>query len=388
MNKSISILGIRGIPARHGGFETFAERLALHLAGQGWAVRVYCQDTGGREERVESWKGVELMHIPVRQDGPLGTVFFDWRAARHAARERRLLLTLGYNTAVFSAVYRVKRMTHLMNMDGLEWQRRKWSLPARAWLYANEHLGCWLGDHLIADHPAILAHLSHRTRASKITMIPYGADPVMQADAAAVKRLGLEPSRYALVVARPEPENSLFEVVSAFSRASRGVSLAVLGQYHPLHSRFHKLVLRAGGPEVRFLGPIYDKDVIAALRYHSRFYIHGHRVGGTNPSLVEALGAGCAILCHDNRFNRWVAGDGARYFSDADDCDAKIAALCSDDAAIEELRAASRERYAERFTWERTLEPYVSLLESWAARVPRLPFTGMHVGGGTTYSGG
>lgn len=362
--KRLRILGTRGIPARHGGFETFAEALALHLAARGWQVTVYCQAEGRGAPRSERWRGVELVQVPVAQRGALATAVFDWRSSLHAARRPGLVLTLGYNTAAFCGLYRLFGVPNLINMDGIEWRRAKWSPPMRAWLWLNERAGCWLGDHLVADHPSIAAHLGSRTAAGRITMIPYGADAVTDADPATVRALGLAPGRYAMLVARPEPENSVLEIVRAFSRRPRGIALAVLGAYdgaQPYHSR----VLASAGPEVRFLGALYDHATVRALRFHSLLYCHGHQVGGTNPSLVEALGAGNPVLAHDNRFNRWVAGDSACFFDGEDACAAAFDRLLRDPAALAARGRASRERHAAAFTWDAVLTAYEALLERW-----------------------
>jgi glycosyltransferase involved in cell wall biosynthesis len=358
----IAILGTRGIPARHGGFETFAERLALHLVRHDWDVTVYCQDERRGPILEGIWQGIRLVRIAEPRTGALGTMIFDWKSTLHAARERATLLTLGYNTAIFCGWYRLRGKTNLMNMDGLEWQRAKWSLPARAWLYLNERLGCRFAQHLIADHPAIAAHLATRAPTRKITMIPYGADRVIEAPTTPLEPLGLEPGRYVLIVARPEPENSLLEMVYAFSSRPRGVKLVVLGKYEPRTNAYHADVLRAASSEVVFPGAIYDEGTVRALRYHARLYMHGHTVGGTNPALVEALGAGAPVLAHDNVFNRWVAGPEAFYFGDREECAVRLDRLLDDAEELENMRAASYSRHESEFTWERVLSAYENLL--------------------------
>jgi glycosyltransferase involved in cell wall biosynthesis len=363
MRKVLRILGTRGIPAAHGGFETFAEKLALHLVAQGWRVVVYCQDDGSGPVTEDVWQGVERVRIPVDLPGPKGTIWFDWQATRHAARHADLCLTLGYNTAVFCAMLRGKGIPNLINMDGIEWSRAKWGPLAKTWFWLNERAGCWLGNHLIADHPQIALHLRTRVRAEKITTIPYGADVVTSAPAGPVQALGLEPGRFLTVIARPEPENSLLEVVTGFSSRPRGLHLVVMGDYDE-GNPYHRAVRAAAGSEVRFVGAIYDKTVVQALRFHSLAYVHGHQVGGTNPSLVEALGAGNAIVAHDNRFNRWVSEDGAVYFSDADSFSARLDE-CLDDpglARLDTLRQHGQKRFHALFTWPAILKQYEDLL--------------------------
>jgi hypothetical protein len=364
VNRTLRILGTRGVPAAHGGFETFAEQLALYLVQQGWRVIVYCQEDGTGEISESTWQGIERITIPVTQTGPKGTILFDWKAIRHAARFQDLCLTLGYNTAVLCALLRLKGIPNLINMDGVEWRRAKWSKGAKAWFWFNDWAGCWLGNHLVADHPEIARHLETRVAKDKITTIAYGARRVVDIGDAAVRRYGLEPGRYLTLIARAEPENSLFEMVQGFSMRRRGVRLVVLGNYDANYP-YHTAVKAAASEEVMFLGAIYDKPVLEALRYHSLAYLHGHQVGGTNPSLVEALGAGNAVIARDNCFNRWVAGSGARYFSSAADVCTVLDEIVASPDSIAQMKAASVMRFDSGLTWEPILLQYEGLLESW-----------------------
>jgi len=360
----LAILGTRGIPAKHGGFETFAERLALHLAARGWAVTVACQaeDSGPHPA---SWQGVALRHHRPRSPGPLGTIEMDLRAALGTLRQADLALTLGYNTAMFGLLLRAAGIPHLMNMDGIEWQRAKWSRPVRGWFWLNERAARFAADHLVADHPQIAAHLARHTPASRITTIPYGADSVTAADPALLAPLGLAEGGHALAIARVEPENSLLEIVQGFSARPRGLKLVVLGRLDTARQAYHAAIRAAASAEVIFPGAIYDPAVVAALRLHARLHVHGHRVGGTNPSLVEALGAGNPVLAHDNPFNRWVAGPAMAYFRDAGDCATAFDRLLAPGADLHQMAEAARARHAEAFRWEDVLAAYEKLLSSW-----------------------
>jgi glycosyltransferase involved in cell wall biosynthesis len=359
--KVVRILGIRGVPANHGGFETFAEYLSLYLVEKGWKVTVYCQHEGSGLVYEDMWRGVHRIHIPVKKDNARSTVVFDWRTIKHAARSNELCLMLGYNTALFSVALRLRGIPLVINMDGIEWSRAKWGTMAKTWLAINELAGCWMATHLVADHPAIKVHLSTRVNAKKITTIAYGADQLNQIPDDAVRAVGLEPENYLTVIARPEPENSLLEIVTGFSARPRGVKLAVLGNYSA-EVPYQCAVRKAASQEVKFLGAIYDKPIIQALRYHSCAYLHGHRVGGSNPSLIEAMAAGNAVIAHDNRFNRWVAGEDARYFSDAAQLDSLLNTLLNDPAQIQVMRSSCRARAANEFSWERILGAYEEML--------------------------
>jgi glycosyltransferase involved in cell wall biosynthesis len=155
--------------------------------------------------------------------------------------------------------------------------------------------------------------------------------------------------------------------VRGFSCRVRGLQLAVLGAYSD-DQRYHRAIQDAASDQVRFLGAIYDPALLQSLRAHSVAYVHGHQVGGTNPSLVEALAAGNAVIAHDNRFNRWVAADGAQYFRDAIDFDQVLSRVLASPALLQRMRERSRERFAEAFTWDIVLAAYETLLLRLMAR--------------------
>jgi len=372
-DRTVRILGCRGIPASHGGFETFAERLSIYLTERGWQVVVYCQEEGKGPIIEDTWNGVDRVRIPVRGTGALSTMAFDWLAARHAAREPSPVLTLGYNTAIFSLLYRLKGIPNAMNMDGIEWKREKYGRLQRAWLWLNEWAGCRLSDHCVADHPGIRRHLQRWNADHKVSVIPYSADEP-EPDASVLEPLGLERGGYYLVVARPEPENSIREIVSAFSCRKRREKLVVLGEYGPEAGDYPRSIREMAGDGVLFPGAIYDSRVVHSLRFYARAYVHGHRVGGTNPSLVEALAAGSPILAHENEFNRWVAGASAFYFTREDDCAEIFDGLEEiDEDLLHARRRASRARFSEAFTHETVLAAYESLLLDLTCRsVPGL----------------
>lgn len=371
MHKRLLILGTRGVPAQHGGFETFAEHLSQYLVQKDWRVTVYCQEPWERTSIYETmWGRVRRVHIPVKQKGALGTMVFDLKAVLHARKQATMSLTLGYNTALFNLLQTARRKANVFNMDGLEYAREKWGTFAKLWLILNERIATRFGTHLVADHPEIKAHLARRTSEQRITMIPYGADMIADASAEPVRDLGLEPGKYSTVICRPEPENSLLEIVEGFSREPRGHTLVVLGDFDD-SKPYHKQVLEAASDEVLFTGAIYDKSVLTSLRFHSYLYVHGHTVGGTNPSLVEALAAGNPVLAHDNRFNRWVAGnEAAEYFTDADSCAAQFSTLLAKPDLTHSMRKAARLRHADCFTWEQVLADYEKMLNRYNPYAP------------------
>lgn len=364
-DKHLIVLGIRGLPASHGGFESFAEKLAPWMLNAGWRVTVYCQGSDNGKRTVDTWQGCQRVHIPVHGDNAFSTIEFDIKSTVDAIKNPGIILTLGYNTGFLAIYSRIMKKTNLINMDGIEWKREKYSLFEKIYLWLNELIASKFGNTLIADHPEIALHLMRHTSSSKIETIAYGSDRLSDEDPSCLNEFGLEKDKYLTLIARPEPENSILEIVTAFSQKERGVRLLVLGNYRE-DQAYHVLVRKAASREVIFAGAVYEKIKIRAIRRFSLAYLHGHRVGGTNPSLVEALGAGNAIIAHDNKFNRWVAGESALYFSNEDECSSKIDEVISNNMIRENCRNAALQRWSDEFMWPSILSKYENLLEkSW-----------------------
>ncbi len=364
MKRKLLILGTRGIPAGHGGFETFAERLSLYLVDRGWEVTVYCQ-VNCQKIIKKKWKNINLVHIPSKNNSSLNSIIFDYHSTLHALKEEGIILVLGYNTAVFSILYWLKKRVSIMNMDGMEWWRNKWNLMQKLWLFLNERCGATFSNHLIADHPHIKKLLASYISPHKISVISYGTEKVTQVDKSLLKPYKLSPNQYILVIARPEPENSILEIVSAFSSRKWGIKLVILGRYSPETVPYHQKVMQAASDEVIFTGGIYDKEIVDTLRFYTRLYVHGHTVGGTNPSLVEALASSSPVLAQDNSFNRWVAGDDAHYFENQAHCLYKLEQLLYDNDELKRMKISSTIRYWEQFSHDRDLKAYETLLSSY-----------------------
>jgi glycosyltransferase involved in cell wall biosynthesis len=321
---------------------------------------VYCQEevpTVTQRFRSETWRGIELIHTQVASAGPRATLAFDWHCVRDASRRQAVSLVLGYNGAIFLPYLRFAGRKILTNMDGIEWRRPKWPLPVRGWFWVNEWIAAWISHRLVADHPVIADHLATRRPRSATAMIPYGGVPIDAMPTEPLARFGLESGRYLISIARIEPDNSILTLVESFSRKPRGMKLVVLGTFSD-EIAYHRRVKAAAGPEVIMPGAIYDPETVQALRFHARGYTHGHTVGGTNPSLVEALWAGNPVIAHDNPYNRWTAGEAGLFFDDAARCEAALESLLGDDALAARLKAAALARARKAFDWQAVLEAY------------------------------
>jgi glycosyltransferase involved in cell wall biosynthesis len=361
MPSTVRILGTHGVPAAYGGFETAAENIGLFLVRKGWRVIIYCQLPGTGPITEDRWNGIERVNIPVDLPGWRGTSKFDYISIEHACQFKDVCLTFGYNTAIYNIRQRLKGIANVINMDGIEWSRKRWGLAKQAILYVNERIGCFVGNDLIADHPVIETYLQTRAPKRKITMITYGADPIVDAPADHVTDMGLTPGGYFTLIARPIPENTILEIVEGFSKRPRGRKLVMFGDY--LESdEYHRAVRAAASDEVIFVGGIYEPKRVKALRFHSAGYFHGHTVGGTNPSLVEAMAAQNAVIAHDNPYNRWVAGGAALYFADANGFASALDTFLADPALAARMRQAAKVRFEAEFTWEHIAGQYEQLL--------------------------
>jgi glycosyltransferase involved in cell wall biosynthesis len=364
--QELLILGTRGVPAGHGGFEAFTELLSTYLVRNGWSVSVYCQEDDVHEGPIREsiWRGIRRIVVPAPRGGSVGSVSFDWRCARDALRRPGCILVFGYNTAIFNFLFRFNHRALFINMDGLEWKRGKWSPPIKLWFWLNERLATKTGATLIADHPEIEKRLRKIAATARVAMIPYGAPRITSAPTAPIEALGLERDRYFISICRIEPENSVLQIIRAFAARQRRCKLVVLGRLDPAALAYHRAIKEAASAQVIFPGAIYDRETLDSLRHHARAYCHGHQVGGTNPSLVEALGAGNAVIAHDNAFNRWTAGEHQYFFSSEAQCLALFDLLDTEaaDNGLTRARAAALQRYENGLTWEQASHQYELLL--------------------------
>lgn len=356
------ITGIRGVPGAHGGFETFATDLAPFLTEHGWDVTVFCQESGFFGRRIGEWNGVRTISLSVPGDNALSTIIFDFLCLIECAVKRRLTLTLGYNTAVFNVLLRLSKVPNIINMDGIEWKRAKWGRLAKIWFQINERAAGLFCNHFVADNPHIKTHLSRFLSPADITMIPYGADKLPEDTN---REHPLDGRPYLLVIARPEPENSILEIVRCFAKCDHNISLLVMGDYQSAPNAYQRKVLDEASDNVIFLGAIYDRETVENYRRYASWYVHGHQVGGTNPSLVESLACGNAIIAHGNKFNRWVAGDAALYFESEEELIQLFEDISSFPYLRDDKTLQADARYLQDFTKEKVLHEYLNLLNSF-----------------------
>lgn len=363
----LAILGCRGIPARYGGFETFAEELGARLAARGIEVTVFCEHARG--QRPSTHRGVRLEYVRAPSLGPARALAYDLACLRRA-RVHDVVYMLGYGAGAFLGLARRPGNQVWINMDGLEWRRAKWGWLARTWLARMERAALRSAERVVFDSAAVRRAVLGDARDERVSVIEYGAELDLEADAHALDSLGLRRHGYFLVVARIEPENHVLEIVRAHAHGGLAQELVVVGDVHGA-GRYGAACRAAGRGAVRFLGALHDAPALRALRRDGAAVLHGHSVGGTNPALLEAMAAGAPVVAHDNPYNREVLGPDGLYFADQAGLVAQLRALATWSAEQRaRCAAASRARIAERYTWERIARVYAELLAPAARGFP------------------
>jgi len=312
----IAILGSQGIPAKFGGFETFAEQLATRLVQRNFSVTVFCEAED--DNNLDTYKGVSLKHIKTPKITAIRSIWFDTVCILKCLGKFDIVYMLGYSVAFAFFLPRILGEKLLVNMDGLEWKRTKWSALAKRYLRAMEHLATSLATMAIADAEGIANHLIKQYGSpEKVVMIPYGADVIMTTpDPKKLVPFGLEAGNYYLVICRLEPENHVLEIIQGFSNTASKKKLVIIGDYQA-GTPYTKTLTSQKDERVVFLGSIYNQELLTAFRYHCYAYLHGHSVGGTNPSLLEAMACGNFVVAHDNVFNREVTENHGWYFTNS-----------------------------------------------------------------------
>ena len=316
MKLKIGIIGTRGIPNAYGGFEQFAETLAAALVGKGHEVSVYNSSLHPFKEM--HWRGVNIIVCKDREDkyGTAGQFIYDLNCIKDSQKRNfDVLLHLGYTSDSIWHSRWPKNCLNIVNMDGLEWKRQKYSWLTKVFLRKAESWAANYADVLIADSKPIQDYLQQKYN-KQSTYIPYPAEIFKNPDEPVLKKFSLQPYQYYLIVARMEPENNI-EVIIRAVLASGQELVYIIGETKNKYGRYLKK--KYSGNQVVFIGGIYDKQTLNNLRFYSKIYFHGHSVGGTNPSLLEAMACGCRIVAHDNIFNREVLGTDADYFSNSED---------------------------------------------------------------------
>ena len=315
---SIGIIGTRGIPNHYGGFEQVAQYLSVGLLAKGHSVTVY--NSNHHPYKQKEWKGVQIIHCYDAEIsiGTAGQFIYDLNCIRNARKQNfDVILFLGYTSSSVWGKFFPKNTIVISNMDGMEWKRSKYSALVQKFLLYAERLAVKYSDYLIADSTAVQNYLEEKYDI-KCSYIPYGAEISESPDEQMLKIFGLVKFNYYMLMARMEPENNIDMILDGFCKTVSNRQFIVVGN---INNSFGKKMFAKYGKDkrVHFAGAIFDMDKINALRTFCKLYFHGHSVGGTNPSLLEAMASGSLIAAHNNEFNRAVLQSDACYFNNAEE---------------------------------------------------------------------
>ncbi len=351
----IGILGTRGIPNQYGGFEQFAEYLAPGLVARGHEVWVYNSSTHPYKE--SSWQGVNIIHCydPENKIGTAGQFVYDFNCIRDARlREFDVVLQLGYTSSSVWGPWLPENAVVFTNMDGLEWKRSKYNKLVQKYLIRAEEWAIKTSDVLIADSLGIRDYLQD-TYHKHSEFIAYGAEPLEKKNPEVLNQWQLSADDYYLLVARMEPENHIEVILDGYMQSGVERPFVVIGRTENTYGK--RLVEKyAKAPRVKFLGAIYDMDALNQLRHYCSLYFHGHSVGGTNPSLLEAMACETLIVAHNNPFNRAVLEEDGLYFDDAEGVCNWIREVRSGE--MDEKKARNLEKIKTQYRWEQIIDRY------------------------------
>jgi glycosyltransferase involved in cell wall biosynthesis len=317
-NLRIAILGTRGIPNHYGGFEHISEYVSAGLVKKGHSVTVY--NSHNHPYTADTWKGVKIQHCydPEYLVGTAGQFIYDFNCLMDARRKKfDVVLLMGYTScSIWGRLY-PKNSAIITNMDGLEWKRSKYSKRVQQFLKYAEKLAVKYSQYYISDSRVIKDYLEDKYQIHS-QYIPYGADVITELEREQIDTSTALKEDYFLLMARMEPENNIETILEGFNNSNSHRSFKVLGD---TGNRFGKFIRHRfkNDERIEFKGSIFDTAKVRALQNNSYLYFHGHSVGGTNPSLLEAMASEALIAAHNNPFNKSVLHSDAFYFSDSEE---------------------------------------------------------------------
>ena len=359
----IAIIGTRGIPNHYGGFEQCAEYLAAGLVRKGYEVVVYNSHNHPYQEK--TWNSVEICHChdPEYKLGTIGQFLYDYNCIKDLRKKKfDVILQLGYTSSSVWGWLLPRNAVVTTNMDGLEWTRSKYAKPVQAFLRFAEKLAVRYSDFLIADSIEIQRYIENKYN-KKSCYIPYGAEIFDQPDTTVLDEYKLEVNQYDMLIARMEPENSIETILDGVVKADTDRKFLVVGSTNNDYGTY----LRAKFSyfdNIIFCEGIYNMNKLNNLRYYSNLYFHGHTVGGTNPSLLEAMASNSLICSNDNKFNRAILQNDALYFSNADDVTYHLLTGSKSESRYLQVLANNKQKIIDNYTCETIINSYADHFES------------------------
>jgi len=312
----IAILGTRGIPNNYGGFEQFTEYLSKGLVKLGCQVTVFNPHFHEFQGNEIDGVAIRKVYCPEDKLGAAAHFIYDYLSLKEALKmDFDIIYEAGYGTSAFSFHLKRKGRPYLLtNMDGLEWKRSKWNWLTKKVMRYAEKLAVKKSDFIIADNIGIQEYFDHTYR-RRAYFLAYGADIVNHFDPIFVSQQQLRLYQYYILIARLEPENNVDLIIEAYLNSKEQLPFIVIGNHQTKYGQY--LMEKYKNSSIRFIGGLYDKQALDALRHYAKAYLHGHSVGGTNPSLLEAMASHAFIISHNNKFNSSVLDGNAIFFDDS-----------------------------------------------------------------------
>lgn len=357
----IGILGTRGIPNHYGGFEQWAELLSQGLVKVGVEVWVY--NSHNHPYKETSWNGVNIIHQydPEYKIGTSGQFIYDLNSILDSRKRNfDIILQLGFtSSSIWGWLLPRKNTVIITNMDGIEWKRAKFNAITQNFLKFAEKLAVCYSDHLIADNPVINDYYLKYYK-KQVSFIPYGTTIFENEDKSRLIQYDVEPFKYKLLIARLEPENNIETVIKGIIGSDTNEPLLIVGNLNVPHGKY-LLNKYSSEKQIRFLGGIYNTETLNNLRFYSGLYFHGHSVGGTNPSLLEAMACNATICAHDNPYNRSVMANHGYYFETKEDI---VRILDASSNSKDTKNTKQKQRVNDEFLVEDIIEQYYNLFLS------------------------
>lgn len=355
----IAILGTRGIPNNYGGFEEFAENLALQLVEKNHDVSVYCPYS--HQYKYSTYKNINLIKIKsVESLGGFSQLIYDYKCLSDASKKNfDAVIMCGYSSSIFYFIFKNKFKLLITNLDGIEWKRSKWNFLIKKYLQFAEKIAVNKSHVSVADNPEIQAYYENKYKI-RPNYIPYGANIFNSPDDSILHNFNLTQLSYIIVISRLEPENSIQQIIESYNNSGIKKKLVIISNYSA--NNFGKSIYSTykSNSQIIFLGDIYDKTILNNLRYYSYTYIHGHTVGGTNPSLLEAMACNCKIIAHDNNYNKSILGKDALYFRNSNHLTQLLLSNNFNNINTNNNIVKINERY----NWKRICEEYESVFKN------------------------
>ena len=353
--KKVAIIGTQGIPANYGGFETLVENIIGDNCSDDIQYTVFCSSKD-MPSKIKEHKGARLKYVPLRANG-VQSIPYDILSMMRSICGYDTILILGVSGCIFLPVFKLFcRKKVIVNIDGLEYRRAKWKGWVKKFLKFSEKCAVRFANVIITDNKGIQDYVKQEYK-KETTLIAYGGDHALidvtkERETEILKQFGLEAGGYSMSVCRIEPENNCHMTLEAFKNSKE--KLVFIGNWY--RNGYSKQLKEeySGYGNIILFDSMYDLEILHTLRKNTKYYIHGHSAGGTNPSLVEAMFFGRPILSFDVIYNRETTKNKAHYYTNADDLQQLIKQGIDNGKDLKQIAC-------EQYTWSKIAKEYEAL---------------------------